>query len=129
MLSLLTHIKIIDFSHNAIMKIEDNALVGVNTSYLDLGFNSLRSIPTLSLRKLTAATTIVLDGNLFTVLETGSIYRQDNKPHIKVFQGHLYYKIFTQFLYGYKLPDKNMLIFNYIYKLMSVINWREKFSV
>ena len=74
MLAAVTNLKILDFSHNSIMKVEDNALVGINVSYLDLGYNSLRRIPSMSLRRLSAATTIVLDGNLLTVLEKGCVY-------------------------------------------------------
>jgi hypothetical protein len=50
-------------------------LVGMNISNLDLGFNSLRKVPSTSLRKLTAAKTIVLDGNVFPTLEDGSLAR------------------------------------------------------
>ena len=74
MLAAVTNLKILDFSHNSIMKVEDNALVGINVSYLDLGYNSLRRIPSMSLRRLSEATTIVLDGNLLTVLEKGCVY-------------------------------------------------------
>jgi len=72
--SHLVDIPLIDFSHNAIMGIEDNTLVGINTSFLDLGFNNLRKVPNLALRKLTLVTTLVLDGNLFRTLETGCIH-------------------------------------------------------
>ena len=57
------------------MKLEDNVFVGMNISHLDLGFNSLRKVPGSSLRKLTAAKTIVLDGNLFYTLEDGALNR------------------------------------------------------
>lgn len=72
--SHLVNLPILDFSHNSIMGIEDNTLVGINTSFLDLGFNSLRKVPNLALRKLSHVTTLVLDGNLFQTLETGCIH-------------------------------------------------------
>lgn len=71
---LLTQLSILDISHNQLMKIEDNVLVGMNISHLDLGFNSLRKIPDLPLRKLTASKTLILDGNQFTVLEPFSLH-------------------------------------------------------
>ena len=67
--SLLENIRIMDFSHNSIMGIDDNTLDGINTSFLDLGYNSFKKIPNLALRKLKAVTTLVLDGNLFHSLE------------------------------------------------------------
>ncbi|CAB4058629.1 unnamed protein product [Lepeophtheirus salmonis] len=70
---LLRHLSLLDLSHNSLMKIEDNVLVGMNITHLDLGHNSLRKVPTLALRKLTSIKTLLLDGNLFSVLESGSI--------------------------------------------------------
>ena len=72
--SLLEDFQILDFSHNSIMGIDDNTLVGINTSLLDLGHNNLRKIPTLAFRKMTAVRTLVLDANLFQALETGCIH-------------------------------------------------------
>ena len=72
--SLLVNIKILDFSHNSIMGIDDNTFVGINTSCLDLSYNNFRKMPILALRKLTAVTTLVLDANLFQSLENGCIH-------------------------------------------------------
>ena len=47
---------------------------GMNITHLDLGFNSLRKSPDLPLRKLTATKTLVLDGNLFTILESNALH-------------------------------------------------------
>lgn len=55
------------------MRVEDNVFVGMNISHLDLGYNALRRPPALPLRKLTAAKTLVLDGNLFSVLDAGAL--------------------------------------------------------
>ena len=71
---MLLNIRILDFSHNSIMGIDDNTLVGINTTFLDLGYNSFRKIPNLALRKLKSVTTLVLDGNLFHSLENGCIH-------------------------------------------------------
>lgn len=65
---LLTRLSLLDLSHNSLMKIEDNVFVGMNITHLDLGFNSLRWIPNLPLRKLSTVTTLVLDGNHFYAL-------------------------------------------------------------
>jgi Leucine-rich repeat (LRR) protein len=72
---VLTHLDLLDLSHNSLMKLEDNVFVGMNITHLDLGFNSLRRVPGVSLRKLTAAKTVVLDGNLFFTLDEGSLNR------------------------------------------------------
>ena len=64
----------LDFSHNSIMGIDDNTLVGINTTFLDLSYNSFRKMPNLALRKLKAVTTLVLDGNLFHSLKNGCIH-------------------------------------------------------
>ena len=74
MFSLLVNIRILDFSHNSLMGIDDNTLVGINTTFLDLGYNSFKKIPNLALRKLKSVTTLVLDGNLFPSLENGCIH-------------------------------------------------------
>ncbi|TRY70275.1 hypothetical protein TCAL_11549 [Tigriopus californicus] len=65
---LLMSLSLLDLSYNSLMKIEDNVLVGMNITHLDLGFNSLRWIPNLALRKLSTVTTLVLDGNHFQAL-------------------------------------------------------------
>ena len=44
------------------------------TTAQDLGYNALRKTPCLPLRKLTRATTIILDGNHFTALESGALH-------------------------------------------------------
>ena len=59
----LTSLSVLDLSHNSLMRIEDNVFVGMNISHLDLGYNNLRKMPSLPLRKLTAARTLILDGN------------------------------------------------------------------
>ena len=59
----LTSLSLLDLSHNSLMRIEDNVFVGMNISHLDLGYNNLRKMPSLPLRKLTAARTLILDGN------------------------------------------------------------------
>lgn len=70
---LIAELALLDLSHNQIIRLEDNVLIGMNVSHLDLGFNSLRRTPRLPLRKLTAAKTIVLDGNPISVLEAGAL--------------------------------------------------------
>ena len=59
----LTSLSLLDLSHNSLMRIEDNVFVGMNISHLDLSYNNLRKMPSLPLRKLTAARTLILDGN------------------------------------------------------------------
>ena len=59
----LTSLSLLDLSGNSLMRIEDNVFVGMNISHLDLGHNNLRKMPSLPLRKLTAARTLILDGN------------------------------------------------------------------
>ena len=71
---MLVNIRILDFSHNSIIGIDDNTLVGINTTFLDLSYNSFRKMPNLALRKLKAVTTLVLNGNLFHSLENGCIH-------------------------------------------------------
>ena len=51
---LITHLSILDLSRNSLIKIEDNVFVGMNITHLDLGFNALRRMPDMPLRKLTA---------------------------------------------------------------------------
>ena len=41
---------------------------GMNISHLDLSFNNIRKMPSLPLRKLTSARTLILDGNPLQVL-------------------------------------------------------------
>lgn len=72
---LLTHLTVLDLSHNSLMRIEDNVFVGMNISHLDLGYNALRKPPSLPLRKLTAARTVILDGNPLSHLERGALSR------------------------------------------------------
>ena len=64
----LTQLDLLDLSHNSLMRVEDNVFVGMNISHLDLGYNNFRKVPSLPLRKLTAAKTLVLDGNPLKVL-------------------------------------------------------------
>lgn len=64
----LTLLALLDLSHNSLMRIEDNVFVGMNISHLDLSFNNLKKIPSLPLRKLTGARTLVLDGNPLQIL-------------------------------------------------------------
>jgi hypothetical protein len=71
---LITKLGLLDLSHNSLMKLEDNVLVGMSVAHLDLGYNSFRRTPNLPLRKLTSAKTIVLDGNLFSALESGAMH-------------------------------------------------------
>ena len=66
----LISLSMLDLSHNSLMRIENNVFVGMNISHLDLSYNNLRKMPTLPLRKLTAARTLVLDGNPLHVLGT-----------------------------------------------------------
>lgn len=66
----LTRLSVLDLSHNSLMRIEDNVFVGMNISHLDLGYNNLRKMPSLPLRKLTAARTLILDGNPLHILGT-----------------------------------------------------------
>ena len=40
----------------------------MNISHLDLSFNNIRKMPSLPLRKLTSARTLILDGNPLQVL-------------------------------------------------------------
>ena len=76
----LTKLAILDLSHNSLMRIEDNVFVGMNISHLDLGYNNLRKIPSLPLRKLTAVRTLVLDGNPMHTL--GNFTRQNSKAQL-----------------------------------------------
>ena len=71
---LLTRLALLDLSRNSLMRLEDNVLVGMTVVHLDLGYNALRKMPCLPLRKLTNATTIVLDGNLFATLPSGALH-------------------------------------------------------
>lgn len=64
----LTKLSLLDLSHNSLMRIEDNVFVGMNISHLDLGHNNLKKMPSLPLRKLTAARTLILDGNSLHIL-------------------------------------------------------------
>ena len=70
---MLTRLSVLDLSHNSLLIIEDNVLVGMNVTNLDFGFNSLRRPPTLPLRKLEFTKTLILDGNPFVVLNEGDI--------------------------------------------------------
>ena len=70
----MENFRTLDFSHNSIMGIDDNTLVGINTSFLNLSHNNMRKIPTLAFRKLTMVTNLVLDANLFKTLESKSIH-------------------------------------------------------
>jgi Leucine-rich repeat (LRR) protein len=77
----LTSLNLLDLSHNSLMRIEDNVFVGMNISHLDLGFNNLRKTPSLPLRKLTAARTLILDGNpLQTLGKTRHPPRKNSLP-------------------------------------------------
>ena len=71
---MLENIRILDFSHDSIMAIDDNTLVGINTSYLHLGHNNLRKIPNLAFRKMTMVKKLILDANMFQTLESGCIH-------------------------------------------------------
>ena len=73
--SLLSKIELLDFSHNSIMKIDDNTLAGMDVKKLDLSHNNLRKVPTLSLQKLTKVSKLLLDDNLYRTLESHAIYR------------------------------------------------------
>lgn len=55
------------------MDIDENTLLGINITYLDLSFNSLRKIPTSALEKLNEVSTLILDGILLTTMETGAM--------------------------------------------------------
>ena len=68
------NISILDLSHNSIMGIDDNTFAGMDVSFLDLGYNSLRRIPNIALRKLVSLKTLIFDGNLFHIFETGSLH-------------------------------------------------------
>ena len=70
---MLTRLSVLDLSHNSLLIIESNVLVGMNVTNLDFGYNSLRRPPALPLRKLEFAKTLILDGNPFLVLEDGDI--------------------------------------------------------
>lgn len=74
-LSYLTEIEVLDFSRNFLMDIDENTLLGINITYLDLGFNSLRKIPTSALEKLNEVSTLILDGILLTSMEAGAMER------------------------------------------------------
>jgi hypothetical protein len=43
---------ILDFSHNFLMDIEENVLIGMNITVLNLAHNAFRRLPTSALRKL-----------------------------------------------------------------------------
>ena len=70
---MLTHLSVLDLSHNSLLIVESNAFVGMNITHLDIGYNSLRQPPTLPLRKLEFTKTLILDSNQFVMLEEGSI--------------------------------------------------------
>ena len=72
--SLLEDFRVLDFSHNSIMGIDENTLVGINTSHIDLGYNNFRKMPNMAFRKLKMVTNLILDGNLFQTLETGCLH-------------------------------------------------------
>ena len=76
----LTSLSLLDLSHNSLMRIEDNVFVGMNISHLDLGYNNLRKMPSLPLRKLTAARTLILDGNPLYFLGKLYHYKDTLKP-------------------------------------------------
>ena len=76
----LTSLSLLDLSHNSLMRIEDNVFVGMNISHLDLGYNNLRKMPSLPLRKLTAARTLILDGNPLHFLGKLYLYKDTLKP-------------------------------------------------
>ena len=73
--SLLSKIELLDFSHNSIMKIDDNTLAGMDVKKLDLSHNNLRKVANLSLQKLTKVSKLLLDDNLYRTLESHAIYR------------------------------------------------------
>ena len=70
---MLTRLSVLDLSHNSLLIIESNVLVGMNVTHLDIGYNSLRRPPTLPLRKLEFAKTLILDGNPFVLINDGDI--------------------------------------------------------
>ena len=70
---MLTRLSVLDLSHNSLLIIESNVLVGMNVTHLDIGYNSLRRPPTLPLRKLEFAKTLILDGNPFVLINHGDI--------------------------------------------------------
>ena len=39
------HLSVLDLRHNSFVVIEDNVLVGINVTHLDLGYNQLRRPP------------------------------------------------------------------------------------
>ena len=45
---LLTRLALLDLSHNSLMKLEDNVLVGMTVHHLDLGGDSIRILYLLS---------------------------------------------------------------------------------
>ncbi len=55
------------------MRIESGVLAGLNVTHLDLSDNALRRVPTLALARLSEARTLLLDGNPFPALESGSL--------------------------------------------------------
>ena len=63
--STLKSLEILDLSWNNIMKIENETLVGMNLSLLNLNNNELREVPTTALTKLIKVIKLNLDGNLF----------------------------------------------------------------
>jgi hypothetical protein len=71
----LAKLSLLDLSYNSLMRIEDNVFVGMNISHLDLSFNNIRKMPSLPLRKLTSARTLILDGNPLQVLVSEALSR------------------------------------------------------
>ena len=69
-----------DFSHNSIMKIDDNTLAGLKVSNMDLGHNNLKKVPTLALQKMSHISKLSMDHNLFYSLEEKSIYQIKGRP-------------------------------------------------
>ena len=77
----LTLLSLLDLSHNSLMRIEDNVFVGMNISHLDLGYNNLKKMPSLPLRKLTMARTLILDGNPLHLLGKLEFAQVDDKSY------------------------------------------------
>ena len=64
----------------------------MNISHLDLSFNNLRKMPSLPLRKLTAARTLILDGNPLQFLGKNFLLKQGVQSTFLQFSMNVWFK-------------------------------------
>ena len=49
-------------------------IIGMNLTLVNLGYNKLKKMPSAALRNTRVIGHLILDGNIFTKLETGAIH-------------------------------------------------------